>query len=383
MQLAQRRETVAHVASGVAHDLGNLVAVVSGTVSILAGAQPDEASVKNGLLRIGRAMEAARDLVHGLGDLGRPDAPRVPVDLRAAIVEAVDLLGTERVRRNGVHSELPPTPQLVMANRTELLQVMINLALNACEAEGDRPNTVTLKVFPDDAQIPQAAPDVGAVNRATRYRMFSVSDHGTGIPDDLRPRLFDRYVTTKGIRGTGLGLPIVATIVRQSGGALWVNSTPDVGTTMSVAWAVEDFGPNRSGMAEDDGLGPLDLDGMRILVVDDNIDVADSLTEILESHGAIAVALSDPCEASELIKDNPQLWSLVVTDHDMPVMNGKQLAEVAAACTPPLPCILVTALPDDAGWSRQHFAAVLAKPLDNAAFLHTIVRRQRPWDGSG
>lgn len=111
---------------------------------------------------------------------------------------------------------------------------------------------------------------------------------------------------------------------------------------------------------------------MRILVVDDNIDVADVLTEILESHGAVAVALSDPCEARDLILESPRLWSLVVTDHDMPVMNGTQLAEVAAACTPPLPCILITALPDDAGWSRQHFAAVLAKPVDNLAFLRAV-----------
>lgn len=379
LQIAQRRETLAHVASGVAHDLNNLVAVVSGTITLMQDVSGDSGKVKQGLLRISRAMDAARDLVNGLGDLGRPDAPRTLLDLRSMIIEAVDLLGTERARRHSIHSELPSTPQFVEANRTELLQVIVNLALNACEAQDDRLNQVTLTIHPDNTLAPARTPDAGAFDRSAPYRLFSVRDTGSGIPDDLRSRLFDYYVTTKGARGTGLGLAIVASILRKCGGALWIDSTHGVGTTMTIAWRMGVSTQNQiMHGTSDDGVA-IDLTGLRIMVVDDNIDVADVLSEILESKGAVTVTLSDPAEAHALLRKKPRLWSLLVTDHDMPVMTGNQLAQAAASCNPPVPCILVTAHSEKASYDSKLFAAVHTKPVDAATFLrsvHGAVRRK-------
>jgi CheY-like chemotaxis protein len=123
----------------------------------------------------------------------------------------------------------------------------------------------------------------------------------------------------------------------------------------------------------------IDLTGLRIMVVDDNIDVADVLSEILESKGAVTVTLSDPAEAHALLRKKPRLWSLLVTDHDMPVMTGNQLAQAAASCNPPVPCILVTAHSEKASYDSKLFAAVHTKPVDAATFLrsvHGVVRRK-------
>lgn len=373
LQLAQRRETVAHVASGVAHDLNNLIAVVSGTVTLLQCNGQVDTHVPAGLRRIARAMDAAGDLVHGLGHLGRPDAPKGPLDLRKLVLEAIDLLGSERTRRHTVHAELPAVEQLVWANRTELLQVIVNLALNACEAGGDGQNQVTLTVTPEDCLAPERAPDAGDLNRAATYRIFRVRDTGEGVDPASRARLFERYMTTKGQSGTGLGLPIVATILRDNEGALWFDSVPGAGTVVTVAWpngarhhpaAIEQ--PARPDTP------PSDLSGHHILVVDDNIDVAEVLSSLIEARGAIAISVTDPDEAVDLIRSDPGLWSAVVTDFDMPVVNGAQLAQAALGCNPPVPCILVTALPRNSGWDTSLFRDVHPKPVDPESFIKSL-----------
>ena len=131
--------------------------------------------------------------------------------------------------------------------------------------------------------------------------MFSIRDTGSGIPDQLRTRLFDQYVTTKGARGRGQGLPIVASILNKIGGALWIDSTHGVGTIMTVAWPVSTLIPRQDSDGNVDDSVRIELNGLHIMIVDDNIDVADVLSDILESKEAVAVAMSDPAEAQAIL----------------------------------------------------------------------------------
>lgn len=372
LQLAQRRETVSFLASGVAHDLNNLVAVVSGTVTLMQAHTPLADEVAAGLRRIARAMEAAHDLVRGLGQLGRPDKPKGALDLRKLVIEAIDLLGSERVRRYGVHADLPASHQTVWANQTELLQVIVNLALNACEAGNDARNQVTLTVAPDGTVLPDRAPDSGELNLTQQYRILKIRDKGEGVDPALRPRLFERYLTTKGKSGTGLGLPIVASILRENEAALWFDSILGEGTTVTVAWPSSS---PRAVTSETHALpssGGGDLSGRRILVVDDNIDVAEVLASLIEADGAIVISVADPEEALELLHDNPGLWSALVTDFDMPGLNGAQLARAAGACTPPVPSILVTALPESGALVSRWFHSVHPKPVNPADLIQSL-----------
>jgi PAS domain S-box-containing protein len=372
LQLAQRRETVAYLASGVAHDLNNLVAVVSGTVTLLQTSGQLGTEVSTGLGRIARAMDAAHDLVHGLGQLGRGDMPKSPQDLRKLVIEAIDLLGSERVRHYGIHAEFPAAVQTVWANQTELLQVIVNLALNACEAGNEGRNQVMLTVAPEGATPPAHSPDSGEFDSGLHYRFLRIQDKGEGIDPALRPRLFERYLTTKGPAGTGLGLPIVASILRDNQAALWFESTWGQGTTVTVAWPSTAPTQQESlRVTSPDGVVS-DLSGHQILVVDDNIDVAEVLSGMIEAAGAIAIALADPVEALELIRENPGLWSALVTDFDMPDLNGEQLAKAAAASTPPLPSVLVTALPERNTWAPGVFHAVHAKPVAAADLIQSL-----------
>jgi len=371
LQLAQRRETIAHLASGVAHDLNNLVAVVAGSASLLMDRCAGNDEVRGGLERILRATDTARDLVEGLGHLGRPQAIRAEHDLRRLIAEAVELLGTGRIRDHAVSTVLPDEPCPVWGNVTEILQVIVNLALNACQATGDGPNKVSLAVSAG-FRVPERAPDAGLLCPDGRHTMFTVSDTGTGIERATRARLFERYFSTKGVSGTGLGLPIVASILRDNCAALWLDSSPGRGTTVTVAWPTEPLGAVPAQIGSESPDGQPDLAGHKILVVDDQADVADVLAEMLETVGAIAVTVSDPQEALDLLRDNPGLWSALVTGLDMPNMCGPDLARSAAACHPRVPSVLVTALPEAIGPDAQHFQAVLSKPIEATRLIPAV-----------
>ncbi|MBK5927104.1 PAS domain S-box protein, partial [Rhodobaculum claviforme] len=360
LQQAQQRDTVAQVAGGVAHDLNNLIAVIAGSLEVLEGtADAPDSPATPVLRRMRRAIETARTLTAGMARLGRADLPRGAQDLGRRLADAVDLLGSGRVSRHGVRVDLPDAPLTVWANPTELAQVVMNLALNACDSgTKDSPATVALTALPPGTPPPDRAPDAGTLPQApVPLALFTVRDTGTGIPATVRPRLFERNYTTKGEAGTGLGLPIVAAILNDNHAALWVDTAPGAGTTMTVAWPIHppdtagDRIPGRAGLRLDAACtgdrvpGDL-LSGLRVLVVDDLPDVAEVLAEMLEAAGAVAVAESDPHAAQDMLAEAPGLWSVLLSDLHMPGLDGLALARFAATLSPPVPTVIVTARPE-------------------------------------
>lgn len=385
LQVAQQREMIAHVAAGVAHDLHNIFAVVSGTASMLESSCSDHEESLAGIRRIKRAAQMAVDLGAGLATLGRDDAHPMRQDLREIVRQGVDLLGTARIDQHGLVPRMPERPQPVWADSTKLLQVIVNLTLNACEADPDRPTAVHVEVLDEGGWTPPRPPDRGTWTAGRRYSLFQVADDGPGVAEADRARLFEPYFTTKGKAGTGLGLIIVASILLQSDAAIWFDSTPGLGTTVTVAWpqAATDPGlaaPAQAGSDPDRSaaIDPGRLDGRRILVVDDVIDVAEMLAEMLDAAGAETVALSDPREAKALLVDNPGLWSAVVTDLKMPQGSGVDLARAAAAMDPPVPSVLVSSHIGGKAFPPGLFAAVLPKPTEVAALIAAVHRALLP-----
>ncbi|MBK5927101.1 hypothetical protein CCR87_07070, partial [Rhodobaculum claviforme] len=238
LQRAQQRDIVAQIAGGVAHDLKNLIAVVAGTAEMLALRADDLPWLHKGLARIRRSVGMADDLIAGLGGLVRPDLPRGTHDLGQMLRNAVDLLGQQRIGRHGVRVTLgAPLPQ-VWANPTELAQVIVNLAINACDSgPPGRPATVTIAAQPVGTAPPTRPPDAGEPPpEGQPMALFTISDTGTGLTEAVRARMFRPNFTTKGQHGTGMGLLIVSTILKGNGAAIWADSTPGAGTTMTVAW---------------------------------------------------------------------------------------------------------------------------------------------------
>jgi len=371
LQMAQRRDTIAHLASGVAHDLNNLVAVVAGSASLLREMCVDNIEAKAGINRILRATDTARDLVNGLGYLGRPKAARQHHELGALLREGRELLGTQRIKNNDVAAIVPATPCFIWGNVTEILQVIMNLALNACDATDDRPNKVRLLVE-DSSLMPNRSPEIGVVLPRLDYVMFSISDTGGGIDEETRRRLFDRYFSTKQKSGGGLGLPIVAGILRDNHAALWIDSEVGHGTKVTVSWPSEHLIQESNQTTAFKHSQHEDLSGYNLLVVDDLPDVADILAEMLESAGATTIVVSNAVDAQAILEDNPGIWSALVTDLDMPGKTGIDLANIARNCEPPIPSVLVTALPEALGGMSGLFHAVLSKPVEARQLVSAV-----------
>ncbi|WP_430465395.1 PAS domain S-box protein [Tabrizicola sp.] len=378
LQVAQQREVISHVAAGVAHDLNNIFAVISGTAALLEMNCRHESDAMMGLHRIKRAAQMAIDLGAGLATLGRGNAKPIEQDLRALVRQGLDLLGTTRIEQNHVTLTVPDTAQMVWADSTKLLQVVVNLALNACQADQDQSGPVRVEVLPAANWNPNRQPDIGHFFTNRNYSVFQVQDHGLGISPEDRPKLFEPYFTTKGENGTGLGLPIVASILRQSDGAIWFDSTIGQGTTVTVAWpaTATDVSlpatPTAQLQQNEAGKAASGLTGLNILVVDDVADVADVLAEMLEAAGAVTVALSDPKEAQAMLTENPGLWSALVTDLDMPDISGVQLAQAASKQTPPVPCILVSGRIGSRVLPQDLFSAILAKPTEASTLINAV-----------
>jgi PAS domain S-box-containing protein len=373
LQLAQRQETISHVALGVAHDLNNFVAVVAGTATLLESHCHDNEDVMAGLARIGRATEFAKDLVTGLGKLGRSPSQRSQCDLCSILQSSKELIGTNRVEDYSIKLALDSEALPVWADATEMLQVVLNLALNACDAGPPDTNKVTITAYGKDAPQPDRTPDVGKLSEGSSYSFFSISDTGEGVTPEIRQRLFERYFTTKGAKGTGLGLPIVISILHGNDAALWFDSCPGDGTKVTIAWPCNEsrveFKPR---IQRTNHPKQSDLAGHNLLVVDDNPDVADVLAEMLELGGAVVIALTDPLEAKELMEEESGIWSALITDFHMPGLNGAELAKVAGRLSPKVPTILVTALPEMAQKHCACFDAVVSKPTDATQIIDIV-----------
>ncbi|WP_281269422.1 hybrid sensor histidine kinase/response regulator [Roseicyclus mahoneyensis] len=286
---------------------------------------------------------------------------------------------------------LPEDVLPIWCNPTEILQVIVNLVINACDAgTKDNPATVEIAAMPRETDAPARHPDAGFLMRNnSEFVLFKITDTGTGITEDVRERIFQRNFTTKGSMGTGLGLPIVARILQDNRAALWVDTLPGSGTTMTVAW------PSKPAVAEaaraaklPQGIDlkvPIDptlLKGLQALVVDDLPDVALVLASMLEAGGAEVYCETDPEFVKEVLADAPSDWSVLVTDLHMPGTDGAALARFAATLNPPVPVVLVTARTDTLDEvSLRDFAAVLQKPVSGAQLVNAVLRAAASQEG--
>lgn len=368
LMLAQRQEVVGQLASGIAHDFNNLIAAISGTAELLRNIEDER--VRHHALRIQSAASTAAGLTEKLLTLGR----RVPhpklVDLRRTLWDVRDLVVpslTDPLHR--IELELPPAPLMAQTDDTELNQVVLNLALNARDALAPgQVGRIKLEVIANREYQREGTLVVGRIPQVPAA-VIRVSDTGCGIAAEDLNRVFEPFFTHKGEAGTGLGLAVVAGIIASNNGALAIQSWPDCGTIFEVWWPLEPHGDDAPGEPSSLLSAGNVLAGKTVLVVDDNPTVADTLVAMLEEVGAEVGPCIDPQDAIAVLADDPGSWDLVITDYDMPGMNGAQLARRLRQTRDDLPILLLTALPRVHKLHQNQiglFDGVLGKPATTA-----------------
>ena len=304
LQLAQRREIIGQMAAGLAHDFNNLLAAISGSAALIESDVRPGSPADIGGKRILAASDQAAGLVKRLLTLGTRQTNRLSIDLRQHMRDAAELVRAAIRAPTRLIVELPETSVDVNADPTDLLQVVLNLAINARDALNGQEGDITLSLAsaePDDLAGPFV---IGDVDMTRRWLCLTVADTGPGIDPETASQVFKPYFSTKGTEGTGLGLAIVASIVTANGGAVRLDSQPGKGTTFRVLWPAEDLTESRVADTPFDLTGR--LDGRSVLVVDDQEDVLAVLVSFLEQAGAEVAPSSEPSDVLEALQEDPQ-----------------------------------------------------------------------------
>ncbi|HPF69913.1 MAG TPA: ATP-binding protein [Candidatus Krumholzibacteria bacterium] len=321
LRQAQRLETVGRLAGGIAHDFNNILAAQMGVCELLADQVPTGSPLAADLATIRTCTERAADLTRQLLAFSRRQTLRPEtLDLNEVLADLKRMLdrliGEDIALAMVVDGDLGP----IVADRSQLEQVVMNLALNARDAmaEGGHLTIETANVDLHGAAL-AAHPGV----EPGPYVVLSVSDDGCGMDAATAERVFEPFFTTKAMgRGTGLGLATVYGIVRQSGGHIWVYSEPGQGTTFKVVMPRTDAAPSAVGTSPSIDAGH----GQSILLVEDDTSLRDLVKRLVISLGYRVVAAADGLAARALV-DGGLVPDLLLTDVVMPGLSGPQLAE--------------------------------------------------------
>ncbi len=340
---AQRMEGVGTLASGLAHDLNNILAPIIISVPLLR-ASLTPAEISEVVTTVENSAKRGASIIRQLLTFGRGvEGERIHVQVRYLIQDTLKIARETFPRSIRLRSLVPDDLWAVQGDPTQIHQVLLNLAVNARDA------------MPDGGELVFAARNLvldehyAAMNikaRPVPHVLVRVQDTGTGIPPEIRDKVFDPFFTTKEPgKGTGLGLATVAGIVKSHGGFIELDTEPGRGTAFSIYLPAVPGACQAEGMT--DPMTSPNGAGEAILVVDDEDSVRDATRKMLERHGYRVHVAGEGSQALALFSTRLAEFSLIITDVDMPVMDGLALVRVLRKLAPQLQVIASTGLSND------------------------------------
>lgn len=352
---AQMLDTVGRLAGGVAHDINNALVVIHGWVDLARSSAMSRKELDDALDEVSRAASSCSRMTHQLLSLGRQEV-RAPVPVNLVDFVAREMKTIRRLLPENVEISLETEAcGSILADPGQLQQVLLNLCLNAKDAMPDG-GVVGLRVLAGDDQA-----------------ILEVMDTGVGMSPEVRSHIFEPFFSTKGSRGTGLGLVTVAAIVRQSSGSIEVETAHGLGTTIRLKFPVTDESERKSSAA----LLRAHTARATILVAEDDPAVRKVIVQSLATAGHEVIEARDVEAALDVIRRHRGDIELLITDGIMPGLPVRQLI-VAFQETFPQSAILVCSgyLEDQA--VRQAIelgsATFLAKPFRKQELLNLTAR---------
>ena len=371
---AQKMDAVGRLAGGIAHDFNNLLTAIRMTATLVIEELPNGSPLATELQEIERSVDRGSSLTRQLLAFSKREL------LQPALIDAGEVVtGIEPMLRRLIAKSVTfdirasLQPWRVLADRGQLEQVVLNLALNARDAMPDL-GTLFIGVGTTTIDVETARGNPGLLARD--YVTITVRDSGTGMSPEVQAHLFEPFFTTKDVgKGTGLGLSTVYAIVQQCGGAIAVHSAIGEGSTFIVYLprAVTDVVPPAA-------TAPLPVrDGGRetILVVDDEETVRIAVRRILQKSGYRVVVAGSGTEALNELGAHGGEVALVLTDMVMPGMGGRELIERISAGFPAVRIVCMSGYTDDAALRLGQLGsehAFVAKPFTIPALTATIRR---------
>jgi two-component system cell cycle sensor histidine kinase/response regulator CckA len=361
----QKMQAIGKLAGGISHDFNNLLTVILSNAEMLSRDLTDDPVKSRWLQRIDLAAERAAALTSQLLAFSRREVVQTrPLDLKAVIGEAEGLL--QRLLEDNIELllelvELDNESVIVRGDAGQLLQIVMNLVINARDAMAGRTGHIRVKLSKkcSDPQAPEC-----------QHAQISVSDDGDGIDPEVQQRIFEPFYTTKP-HGTGLGLATVFDIVSGMDGKITVESEPGKGATFTVTLPTvrEQADPLVKKTSQE-----IEIVG-KLLLVDDEAMIRESAKQALEREGIETIAVGDGHAALEVLAEQGDAIIALITDIVMPKMSGRALSEAARELRPDLPIVFMSGYTDDT-ILREGIATseetLIRKPFSPTTLLHAI-----------
>ncbi len=338
LQQSQKMEAIGTLAGGIAHDFNNMLFPLVGYSEMLRDDLPADSPLQHHVNRILEAAMRSKDLVEQILSFSRQGHQEIKLmKMQPIVKESIKLLRSSIPTTIDIRQDIDPGCGPVVADPTQVHQIVMNLATNAFHAMEDSGGRLNVhlkqvRMESDPSLLPDFTPG--------EYARLTVADTGIGIEKNIVNKIFDPYFTTKETgKGTGLGLSVVQGIVKRCHGDIRIYSEPGKGTEIKVYLPIAD--------RKIEGL-PIDpseaIQGgtEKILLVDDEVTIVTMEQRILERLGYRVAIRTGSVDALEAFRANPDTFDLVVTDMNMPNMTGVQLAGEIKKIRPEIPIILCT-----------------------------------------
>ncbi|NDY71313.1 hybrid sensor histidine kinase/response regulator [Desulfobacter hydrogenophilus] len=337
LQQAQKMEVIGAFSGGIAHDFNNILGAIINCSELALENLPVDHPVREDLEHVLKAGLRGKHLVQQIRTFSRRETPqRLPVEIDLVVKECLSLLRASLPAGIELRPNLAVESSLVLADATQMHQVLMNLCVNAAHAMGDSEGV--LHVSLGNVMLGVNATTIHPDLQPGPYLTVTVGDNGCGMQAAVMERIFDPFFTTRSKKGgTGLGLSVVHGIVKSHDGAITVESEPGKGSTLNVFLPLADS-PGR--MATRAAADRVTGGSERILLVDDEEDLTYAGQKILQRLGYTVITSSDGLEALATFRAAPRQFDLVITDQTMPQMKGTDLAREILRIRPDIPIIL-------------------------------------------
>jgi signal transduction histidine kinase/CheY-like chemotaxis protein len=360
---AQKLETIGKLSSGMAHDFGNLLSSIFGSVNLLRKRVDQNESVQKLIDNIENCSVRARDLTKGLLSFGKPTPKRRELVKPHQLLSEITKIITQTFPKSiAFKEEIDEKLYDMVGNGTEIYQVLLNLCVNAKEAiDGKGEIKISAKNITIDKENQVYFPLLNIGN----YVRFSVKDNGVGIEEKNLTKIFDPYFSTKSKdTGSGLGLYVSYGIIKAHNGFIDVSSKPGSGTTFDVY--IPSFEPPKEIKAE-----PSEK---IILLADDELMLGDLLAELLETNGYTVIKVISGKEVLRILTEEIKV-DLAIIDYNMPEMSGLDTIAEIRKLNLNLPIILSSGsmwVEDDSELTKYHINSQIQKPYEFETMLSTI-----------
>lgn len=370
---SEKMTMIGALAAGIAHDFNNLLVPILGLAG-LVHLKLDPDSKESGRLKlILESAQKAKALVEQIQAIGHNGEIRAEsVRLETILKDTLKLIRTSIPATISIQQQIDSPLPAILADPTQVHQVLMNLCINAWQAmpEGGMLSVKLESISHYSFMNTQGRQTKGA------FVCLSIQDDGSGIDPLIRNQIFAPFFSTKergSQQGMGLGLTLVSKIIEQHSGHIEIESELTKGTTIKVFFPA--IAANEDTVSPDEPVVLPETMGVQILLVDDDILVNDSITDMLKTLGYHVMSFTISTEALKAFESDPELFHLVITDYHMPNLNGVQLVEQIQTIRPGCPVLMLTGhTHTDVERTIQEWdcMSLLKKPFDFRKFSRTV-----------